>query len=386
MPDTPEPYEPPKVENRVPQPPGILPRNTQTWMVAGIALVMVVIIAFSGRSPAPDGSAPTAPREAAVADPVQARIQEYRARIDEQARKLALEQAQVTQARQALGAAASGAPLAGTTSLYGAAPGQGARGLYEDPMSSALARERAEIAAAKLKRQYDAAFASNIVLSRREMPLARTDASPAPAPAPAPAQERSEQTHLILEGTAIETVLTNRLDGSFSGPVNCMVTTDVYSHDRDKLLVPSGSRVLGEVRAVDSFGQQRLAVSFHRLILPNGYSVALEKMPGLNQLGETGLVDQVNRHYLQIFGVSLAIGAIAGLNQSTTRYGPDASASDVYRQGVTGSVAQTSLSILDRYLNVLPTFTIREGHRVKVYLTGDLALPAYDPEYRPRNL
>jgi type IV secretion system protein VirB10 len=92
----------------------------------------------------------------------------------------------------------------------------------------------------------------------------------------------------------------------------------------------------------------------------------------------------VNRHYLQIFGVSLAIGAIAGLNQATTRYGSDASALDAYRQGVTASVSQSSLSILDRFLNVLPTFTIREGHRVKVYLTSDLQLPAYDPNWTPQ--
>src|SRR5262249_30182382 len=78
---------------------------------------------------------------------------------------------------------------------------------------------------------------------------------------------------------------------------------------------------------------------------------------------------------LQIFGVSVAIGAIAGLAQSNTRYGLDASATDAYRQGVASSLSQSSLHILDRYLNVLPTFTIREGHRIKVYLSEDLLLP-----------
>src|SRR5436309_2387562 len=54
------------------------------------------------------------------------------------------------------------------------------------------------------------------------------------------------KSYRIFEGTVIETVLTNRLDGSFSGPVDCMVTTPVYSHDHQKVLIPSGSRVLGE--------------------------------------------------------------------------------------------------------------------------------------------
>jgi len=184
----------------------------------------------------------------------------------------------------------------------------------------------------------------------------------------------------------LETVLTNRLDGSFSGPVNCMVTTNVYSHNGRHILIPQGSRVLGEVRKVESFGQQRLAVYFHRLIMPDGYSLSLDKFQGLNQVGETGLRDQINHHYLEVFGVSVAIGAIAGLGQANTRSGVDQSGLDTYQQGVATSLSQSSLRILDRYLNVLPTFTIREGHRVKVYLAGDLDLPAYEKHQVPGDL
>src|SRR5262249_6702588 len=106
----------------------------------------------------------------------------------------------------------------------------------------------------------------------------------------------------VFEGTVIETVLTNRLDGSFSGPVNCMATTTIYSHDGQHVLIPQGTRILGEVKKLETFGQQRLAVIFHRLIMPNGYSLSLDKFQGLNQVGETGLRDQINHHYLQIFG------------------------------------------------------------------------------------
>ena len=97
------------------------------------------------------------------------------------------------------------------------------------------------------------------------------------------------------------------------------------------------------------------------MIMPDGYSVSLDRFQGLNQIGETGLRDKVNRHYLQTFGVSLAIGAIAGLAQANTQYGIDVSGADAYRQGVSSSLSQSSLRILDRYLNILPTFTVREG-------------------------
>jgi type IV secretion system protein VirB10 len=184
-------------------------------------------------------------------------------------------------------------------------------------------------------------------------------------------------TFRLMEGTIIETVLTNRLDGTFAGPVNCLVTTAVYASDQQHLLIPAGSRVLGEAKPVNTFGQSRLAVVFHRLLLPNETRIDLHDFHGLNQVGDIGLHDQVDRHYAQIFGASLAVGAIAGLAQARTTVGLDATAVDVYRQGASANLAQSSARILDRFLNILPTVTIREGHRIKVYLSNDLELPAY---------
>jgi type IV secretion system protein VirB10 len=212
-------------------------------------------------------------------------------------------------------------------------------------------------------------------------------AFPAASAAPtAPAAERpssaakaSGPTYTLFEGTVIETVLTNRLDGTFSGPVNCLVSVPVYAEDQ--LVIPAGARVLGEARAVNTFGQSRLAVTFHRVLLPNKTQVDLEQVPGLNQAGDLGLADQVNRHYVQVFGASLALGAIAGFAQGQSSYGFDATALDVYRQGAASSVSQSSARVLDRFLNLLPTVTIREGHRIKVYLTRDLELPAYRPAF-----
>jgi type IV secretion system protein VirB10 len=159
------------------------------------------------------------------------------------------------------------------------------------------------------------------------------------------------------------------------------VTTPVYSHSRQHLVIPAGARVLGTASPVQAWGESRLAVRFHRLVMPDGRSYSLEKFAGLNQAGDAGLKDQVNRHYLQVFGASLAIGALSGLTQFQTRGGADPAYefSDAYRQGLGGSLATSAGRILDRFLNVLPTVTIREGHRVKVYLTSDLELPEYRP-------
>ena len=142
---------------------------------------------------------------------------------------------------------------------------------------------------------------------------------PQPQNAPPQPQHNAElnmatgKNHVIFEGTTLESVLVNRLNSDFAGPVICQLSSDVYSHDHAELLIPAGSRILGETKKVNDVGQERLAVIFHRLIMPDGYAVDLDQAPGLNQIGETALKDKVNNHYFKIFGSSIAVGAIAGL-------------------------------------------------------------------------
>lgn len=399
------------VKNLAPKPPGILPKNAQTLAVLGISVVMVVAIALSSGS-SPRTSSTSAPKQPQVIDPNAARIAEYRERIEEQTRRLAEEQARLNQAREAfLTEPAPPATEPPQLSYQSPPPMAPAR-----PQTDESVHVEAQREAVEHKRDYESLFASNVALSFRrneqvpltaypaslpqvearsplgqpirpveQSPGAPTSAKSAPS-APPSRQQADASRYRLFEGTIIETVLTNRLTGSLAGPVNTMVTTDVYSHNRQHLLIPQGSRVLGEVAEVSSFGQQRLAVMFHRLIMPDGFSVDLDQFSGMNQIGETGLRDQVDHHYLQTFGVSLAIGAIAGLSQVNTRGGLDASGADLYRQGAASSMSQSALRILDRYLNVLPTFTIREGHRIKIYLAGDLLLPAYDAHQMPSDI
>ena len=206
------------------------------------------------------------------------------------------------------------------------------------------------------------------------------------SPNPSALNAAEGKNYVIFEGTILETVLLNRLDGQFIGPVECLVTSDIYSHDRQHLLIPSGTKVLGEAKRVDTFGQTRLAVAFHRLIMPDGYSVSLDQFKGMNQIGDTGLRDQVNNHYLKIFGASLAVGAIGGIAEAGSGGVLTQSGTQSIQQGVGESLGQTSQRILDKFLNILPTVTIREGHRVKIYLSGDLAVPDYANHKMPSDL
>jgi type IV secretion system protein VirB10 len=185
-----------------------------------------------------------------------------------------------------------------------------------------------------------------------------------------------------VEGTIVDTVLTNRLDGGSSAPINCLVTNPGYSHGGEQVLIPAGARILGETKAVQAFGETRLAVAFHRLVMPDGSTVGLDRPPGLNQIGDAGLRDQVNQHYWSTCGAAAAVGLVSGLSQFLGGAGLSAGQGDrtvIIAGGTADAASQAGLQVMNRFLNRLPTITIREGHRIKVYLTSDLELPAYNP-------
>src|SRR5215472_2556196 len=427
------------IEDKAPKPPGLLPKHVQSWLIVGLAVLMIVIMWLTGGKKHASATKATVPA-AAEPQPVEvneSKIAELQNRIQELQREQLVAQSALAQQNRLLG----GMPT----------------GEQQAPAASASANpsgERTEdtIQAERRKREYLSLFASNIALSYRKAqnrtqpgPSASSAAEPPGAGPALPAEdaallsqlpkdaprgvsppslpaaeappqghdvsarpdEASRQarevhnpvaaasppslagagkTYILFEGTILESLLLTRLDGQFTGPVECLLTNDVFSHDRQHLLIPAGSKILGEARKVDAFGQTRLAVLFHRLIMPDGFSLSLDQIKGLNQPGDPGLRDQVNNHYLRIFGVSMAIGAIGAVAQGGTAGPLVASGTDVMRQGFAQSAAQSSAQILDKFLNLLPTVTIREGHRVKVYLSGDLALPDYNRHQLPRDL
>lgn len=208
--------------------------------------------------------------------------------------------------------------------------------------------------------------------------------APPAAPAPAAAAPRAEARpdpgpgwEVADEGTILDAVLVTRIRGDFPGPAVAMVASPLWSRDRQRVLVPRGARALGTAAPVTGFGAARLAIAFHRLILPNGVRVDLE-FQGLDQAGATGLQDRVNRHYLSTFGAAGALGVLAGLTQAGSR-GPTAFDPGDPRFAAGQRLGQASQTVFERFLNRPPTLTIRAGHRLRIYFTADVALPRLAP-------
>ncbi|MCY3560555.1 MAG: TrbI/VirB10 family protein [bacterium] len=205
-------------------------------------------------------------------------------------------------------------------------------------------------------------------------------ASPAPAPAQVPTSTPRPEVpdhEVIDEGTILEALMVTQIKGDFSGPVQALVATPLWSRDRQRELIPRGTRALGTAQSVAGWGASRLAVGFHRLILPDGQRVELE-MPGLSQAGETGLRDQVNRHFLSTFGAAGAVGLLAGLSQAGAQRPTGFSPGDA-RWEAGARIGQAGEQIFQQFLNRMPTLTIRAGHRVRIYIATDIAVPRLEP-------
>ena len=180
----------------------------------------------------------------------------------------------------------------------------------------------------------------------------------------------------IYEGSFLEAVLVTQLSGDFPGPVLANVSVPFYSADRQRVLIPRGARVVGSVEAVSGADQERLAVAFHRIIWPDGRTVSLQ-FNGLNQIGESALKDAVNRHYFSMFAAAGAVGILSGLTAVGSN--PYAGGQQGFQAGASQGLGETAVRILDRFLNRLPTITIRAGHRLRIWFTGDVLVPPVPP-------
>ena len=167
------------------------------------------------------------------------------------------------------------------------------------------------------------------------------------------------------------------LRSDLPGQVTAQVTEDVYDSPTGKtLLVPQGTRLIGQYDAQIAFGQSRALLVWNRLIMPNGKSIVLERQPGTDTEGYAGLEDEVDNHWGMLFKAAilstiLSVGAEAGTSDSENNL------AQAIRQGASQSLNQAGEQVVSRSLNIQPTITVRPGFPVRVLVTQDLVLEPY---------
>ena len=233
--------------------------------------------------------------------------------------------------------------------------------------------------------------------------LASTAAGVVPAAASASAQSADRADVLpttvrgpvspyeVKAGTIIPGVLLTGVNSDLPGQLIAQVREPVFDTETGQhLLIPQGARLVGLYGHQTVYGQERVLITWKRVIFPNGTSLSLKDgMPGTDALGAAGFQDEVNHHLVRVFGSALLLSIIsAGLQLSQI---PDfgqgfsgPTAGNVLGAAVGQQLGQTSSELIRRGMNVSPTIEIRSGYAFNVMVTQDIVFPGpYDDTARP---
>ena len=181
---------------------------------------------------------------------------------------------------------------------------------------------------------------------------------------------------VLQAGAVISAALITGTRSDLPGQITAQVTENIYDSPTGRvLLVPQGTRLVGQYDNNVQFGQRRVLLVWNRLILPNGRSIVLERQPGGDTQGYAGLEDGVDYHWWDLAkaaGLStlLAIGAELAVNDENRLL-------RAIRSGGQDTINDAGQQIVRRQLNVAPTLTIRPGFAVRVIVTRDLVLEPY---------
>lgn len=163
----------------------------------------------------------------------------------------------------------------------------------------------------------------------------------------------------VPQGALIAAVLETAINSDLPGFVRAVVSRDVLSFDGTRVLIPRGSRLVGQYRSEVALGQSRAFVVWTRLLRPDGVSIQLAS-PGTDPLGRAGLDGKVDRHYFQRYGPGLLSTAISAALSNTNS-----------NQLVIGT-AQTLPSAVSSGETIKPTVTVKQGTAIQVFVARDL--------------
>jgi type IV secretion system protein TrbI len=140
--------------------------------------------------------------------------------------------------------------------------------------------------------------------------------------------------------------------------------------------MPQGTRLIGQYDAPIAFGQTRALMVWTRPIMPHGRSIVLERQPGADAEGYTGLADEVDNHWGTLFKAAI-LSTFLGVGSEVGTSGNENDVIQAIRRGGSESLNQIGQGIVGRSLNVQPTITIRSGFSVGVLVTRDFVLDPY---------
>lgn len=182
---------------------------------------------------------------------------------------------------------------------------------------------------------------------------------------------------VVQAGTVIPAALITGIRSDLPGQITAQITENVYDTPTGRArLIPQGARLIGTYDSQVAFGQSRVLLVWTRLIMPNGRSIVLERQPGADAAGYSGLEDEVDNHWKELLGAA-ALSTLLGVGTELGSSGNDSDVIQALRRGAGDSLNQTGQQVVRRNLNIQPTLTIRAGFPVRVIVNRDLVIEPY---------
>ena len=183
--------------------------------------------------------------------------------------------------------------------------------------------------------------------------------------------------YVLQAGAVIPAALLTGIRSNLPGQISAQVTENVYDSPTGRaLLIPQGTRIVGQYDNGIGFGQHSVLLVWSRLIFPNGRSIIMERQPGTDAEGYAGLEDGVDYHWGELFKAA-ALSTILSVGAEAGSSGQESDIMRALRGGASDSVSQVGQQIVQRQLDIAPTITIRPGFPVRVLITRDLVLEPY---------
>ncbi|MBN2722371.1 MAG: hypothetical protein JXQ77_06080 [Campylobacterales bacterium] len=177
----------------------------------------------------------------------------------------------------------------------------------------------------------------------------------------------------LKTGSVIPGVMISGINSELPGMLIGQVSQNVYdSATGHYLLIPQGSRLVGQYSANVQYGQSRVLIAWNRIIFPDGQSLNIGAMNGTDQAGYAGFEDKVNNHYMRIFGSALLISVIGGEFSFSNGHIAINQQAQSANSGTT--ISQVGNTMLEKNLAVSPTIEIRPGYQFNIFVTKDMQL------------
>ena len=177
---------------------------------------------------------------------------------------------------------------------------------------------------------------------------------------------------LIPQGTVIPGVLETAINSDLPGFTRAIVSRDVRNFDGRTVLIPRGSRLIGQYRNAVALGESRAFVIWTRIIRPDGVSILIDS-PGGDALGRGGLDGKVDRHFFSRFSGSIllsvldaAIAAIGGVPTTQVTIGSPGAALGAASTVVNGDP-------------IPPTINVAQGTTIRIFVARDLDFSGVGP-------